>query len=596
MSAPRVELNNLLTELGCSVRALPKAAQEAFAAADGFTLVTGVGPKGYGNRIPIQHLVANLEEYPQMVRTLEFCKVFVVVNGELFDKGRPLDLPDIEPMDGAEQPRIISIPKALKDPASGEQIPTTNGGSLPSGTLVLRTSRVSMRFSKKGRHSVVYKAQSGYIGYVPVPELDVESPYRDRIYGQCDLEALEPYKQNDRGRLANSPLARAVEGFVSAQIQAYAREFEARERRKYAQEEKNAISKMNEALDRWKNRFLNEYMRGLWGEGPGLVEPPPPLPAGKPARLELALTHDLAGVGISFRPVLKFFDETGRRIRPVPFKWVSEDTNVAMVDEDLMVINTFAPGRTLIYAETLDGLVMSNKAPLQVLRIREIRIAPSELEIGVGSRQRLEAVCRLIGGEETTGVYLEWTESNPTIAKVSSAGLVFGFAPGDTEVTCGDDTCLAKEPARVKVVASEGRGRGDRRGRGYPLVLVSGEIDFDPETKEYVHFSSEDPPVAQRPQDSDRGIWWINSAAPLAKLYLDKNNGYGYESPQWRMYHLERYVDAIVQIALTRGPTEKESLSAEDWILRWGIKAAEIQLAATADLTHFLASGELPEG
>ncbi len=60
------------------------------------------------------------------------------------------------------------------------------------------------------------------------------------------------------------------------------------------------------------------------------------------------------------------------------------------------------------------------------------------------------------------------------------------------------------------------------------------------------------------------------------------------------MYHLERLIDVIVQIALTHGPTDKESLSVNDWILKWGAKVAEIQSAVVSDLGVFIATGELP--
>jgi hypothetical protein len=318
------------------------------------------------------------------------------------------------------------------------------------------------------------------------------------------------------------------------------------------------------------------------------------LPAGKPVRLEVILSHQKAGLGVAFRPTIKFFDSIGRRIRPVQFNWVSEDNNIAMVDEDLMIINTFSFGQTSIHAKTVDGKLQSNKVPLEVVRILDINISPKQIELSSGSRQKLDAICRLANGEQTSNVYLEWTENNPNIARVSSSGLVFGFAPGETEVVAGDDKCLAKEPAVIKVVSGQGSGRGERRGRGYPIVLVSGEIDRDPVSHEYVQFSREDPPVAQRPQDADRNVWWINSSAPLARLYLDSGKGYGYQSREWRMYHLERYIDVIVQIALTHGPTEMASLSVSDWIMEWGSRVAEIQAAAASDLSEFIATGELP--
>ena len=506
------ELEQILKCLRCSLRTLPKGVRDAFRLADGFTFVTGVGPKGYEKRIQVQQLVTALQEHPQMIQTLELCKVYVVVNGEPLDRGKPLALPRIPPMPGYEKPREISIPSSLKDLVTGDKVSTTNNDSLPLGVLTLKTSVVSMRYKKKGRHNIIYKSKSGYIGYVAVSQLDVQSPYRDHIYGECQLEALDPFKQNERERLANSPVTRAVERFIAQQVQAYAKEFEALDKRRYDQEEKNAISRMNEALDRWKNRFLNELMQGLWGSGEGgPTREQQRLPVAKAAKLELSLSHNSAGLGVPFRPSLKFFDKTGRRIRPTPFRWVSEENNVAMVDEDLMIINTFSFGRTVIHSETLDGKVQSNKVPLEVVRVNRIDISPKEIEIDAGSRQKLEAICTLGSGDQTSDLYLCWTESNSAVARVSSSGLVYGFAPGTSEVIAGDDKCLAKDPCIITVVPSEGRGRGsDKRGRGYPLVLVSGEIDRDPETNEYVNFSREEPPVTQRPQDSDRNIWWIN--------------------------------------------------------------------------------------
>jgi hypothetical protein len=317
------------------------------------------------------------------------------------------------------------------------------------------------------------------------------------------------------------------------------------------------------------------------------------LPSATPTKMELSLSHTKAGVGISFRPTLKFFDAEGRRVRSVPFRWVSEDNNVAMVDEDLMVVNTFAIGATSIHAETFDGKLRSNSAPLEVVRIADILLSPSVLEVSLATRQKIDAICTLGDGSTTSDVYLLWTESNPNVARVSPSGLVYGFAVGETDVTSGDDHSMAAMSCSVKVVPNEGKGVGSKKGPGLPRVLVSG-VDSDPETGLDVNFSHEDPPVAQRPSDVDRNIWWINSSAPLARLYLDDVRGYGYKSSEWRMYLLERYVDVLVQIAFTHGPSEDESISVGDWILAWGEQASRIQSAAVGGLTSFLQTGELP--
>jgi len=204
------------------------------------------------------------------------------------------------------------------------------------------------------------------------------------------------------------------------------------------------------------------------------------------------------------------------------------------------------------------------------------------------------AVCSLADGTEASDVQLIWTKANSNVARVSATGMVFGFSPGKTEVSAGDDSVMAEDTAVVTVVEGQGRAGGNNEGRGFPKVLVSGDFDPDPDTGEHVHFSSEDPPVWRRVQDVERNIWWINSSAPLARLYLDKSHNYGYETREWRMYHLERYIDVIVQIALSHEAPDVGSMPANEWILAWGSKVAQIQSAAAADLSDFIATGKLP--
>lgn len=587
------DLDQSLVEINCSYEQLPVPAQEALNQADGYSLVVGIAPKGYQKDIPVANLVSTLESHPQMVQSLELCSIFIVVNGKIY-QDKPLSLPDIPPMKGSEAPRIIAVPDTLPDPLTETKISTTNKGEFSAGQLVLKTSESNMRRRRAQRHIVSYKAQSGHVGYIAVSELDVQSSFRDNIYGVCMLGSLEEFKQNERAQLAKSPLTRAVNAFISRQVEAYAKEFEARERRQVDQEERIELSKINEALNRWKDRTLSELLHSLWGIGKGGpdIPPPPPLPAGKPIRIELSLSHAHAGIGVSFRPKLHFFDKSGARIRPVAFRWASDDANVALVDEDLGIINTFAPGSTFLYAKTLDRKLKSNKVPLEVVHIRTISITPKTLELQVGSREKLEALCTLSGGTSTNDVYLLWTENNSSVARVSSSGLVFGFSVGETEVVAEDDKAKSISPALIKVIErEEGKTSGDKHGKGFPLILVS-EIDSDPETKESVVFRKDEPSICQRPQDVDRNIWWINTASPMAKMYLRK---YGAKSQAWRMYHIERFIDVMVQIALTSGPDSKESLSVSDWIQQWGTRIAEIHPLVASSLAEFIDVGELPE-
>lgn len=587
----KAELERALGEVELSVAHLPQAALEALEKRQGFTLIAGRGAKGYGSRVPAQQLVDDLVEHPQMRMTLEMCKVYAVANKKLAKDGNPLTLPEIPPLPGAETPREIAVADTLVDPVSGEEVSTTEDGSEPSGTLTLRTSDTRMwRGAKKSRHNVVYKAASGYIGYKPVADFDVNSTYKDRIYGDGELIALEPAKLNDRPALANSPLVRAVENWIGEQIEAYAKEFEARDRRKHDQEEKDALAQINPALDTWKNQLLDKVLGEDTGPGDGPGDGPkpprPPLPVGDVARIELSLPFYRAGVGIAMQPKLNAFDASDQPIRPPAVTWTSSDATVATVDDNIRVITTSAPGTTVLQCETFDKKISSNTVTLEVVEIASIKLDPDAVDLPAGSRRRIKATCTLASGEQATDIALAWLENDPSIAQVSAAGMVFGFTEGTTEVTASDDAVTADNIVTVNV----GPGEGDE-GQGYPRVLIS-EINPDPDTGETVVLNSDDPPVHQRPHDVERNIWWINSAAPLARLYL--RDEFGPESREWRIYHIERYIDVIVQIAMTQGPEAEDTMDAGEWMARWGERAADIQGAAADGLSGFIYDGELP--
>ena len=147
------------------------------------------------------------------------------------------------------------------------------------------------------------------------------------------------------------------------------------------------------------------------------------------------------------------------------------------------------------------------------MKIKSVKLSPSDLQIPLGSRQAITAECGLSNGQVSSDIYLVWFETDGTVAQVSASGQVFAHALGTTEVTAGDDKCMAEESVKVKVV--EAGGGGDDQGHGYPRILISG-VNKDPDTVMDVNFQNDDPPVVQRPEDANRNIWWINSTSPFA--------------------------------------------------------------------------------
>jgi hypothetical protein len=92
-----------------------------------------------------------------------------------------------------------------------------------------------------------------------------------------------------------------------------------------------------------------------------------------------------------------------------------------------------------------------------------------------------------------------------------------------------------------------GAGEQSKRGTRHPLVLLS---SYNPDPlgiTETVDLSPRHSPVYQRPQDVAAGIYWINTSRPLAAAIYKQH---GAESPRWREYHFQRFVDIIVMEAL----------------------------------------------
>lgn len=91
-----------------------------------------------------------------------------------------------------------------------------------------------------------------------------------------------------------------------------------------------------------------------------------------------------------------------------------------------------------------------------------------------------------------------------------------------------------------------GSGSEQRKGPKMPRVLLSGR-DLDPldpgATNPYI-CSDRHPPVHQRDVDISEGIFWINTAKPLAVKILDHD---GAESIRWREYLFQRFVDIILK-------------------------------------------------
>jgi len=587
------ELEEALKPFNLKVTDLPKNALALFDERHSFTLVLGVGPSGYERRkLPSKKWIELLLGRQQMVRSISSNQIHILHNNNIIDQFSPLSLPDIVPIKGAEEPLRIKIPETLKDPDTGEKIKIK---ASKESVLVLRTSDKHMRYSPslRSRHTINgWTLGKRPTGFWEVSSLS-RSAYAHKIYGDIYLDALDGYKENDRRNHADSPLIRALTEWLSSQIDKYSEQFVQIDRLEASQEERDELSSMNEALNKWKNVFLEQEWGGVGDSSSGGrgSRKPTRLPVGEVKKVILRLSHSYAGRGVSFRPTVEFYGEEGKRVRSIPYIWQSDDWAVATVDPNLMMVSTHMPGTVNISVSCNSGKVISNEVSLEVLDITDIVLFPREITLSMGSRSLITAKVHTSDERTLEGVYLIWTESNSQIVSIGSGGLVFGLLEGESMVSAGDERTGFRCETRVEVVKADPSGTG---GSGYPQILLS-EIDNDPLGDKPPTFTAADPPIHQRPVDYDHNIWWINMASPLARRYIDDARGGGSKSKQWRAYHLERYIETMVKILLTYDFENGEELTFETMLRRWDEESARMQGRMAESLQGFLDGDENSE-
>ena len=534
--------------------------------------------------------------HPQSLNTLQRTRVFVVINGRPVPHLCPVRLPDIPPHPEAPEPRIVPIPKALVDPQTGAEISTTREPSDPQGRLIIKTSEVSMRWKeKRSRHCVTFFAYKYPIAFLPMEDI-ARTTWVDRMYGECHLDELRKYETNERRDLAESALTRAVRAWVKDQVLGYEAEFRNKERLRASQEQQEALRRQNEFLNKWIQKSLEEESSAAGSGGDKRRPPRPPQPPRPelqeaPVSVEVSSPFSRAGVGVSRNLKVIFRNAEGKRVGAAPFMWNSSDWAVATVDSDINAVVTHTPGVTSVWIETLDKKLRSNAVDIEVVNIKSISIRPSELTIQAGKVHQLEAIVHDRDNREFSDVYLTWLQDDSAVVSVTATGKVIGRRQGTTTIQVGDDN-YTDDSCRciVTVIPSTGTDGG----KNFPRIILS-EIEPDPLNPdgEPCRLSPQDGPVHQpTPQHVENNIWFINMTCPLAKYYFEKHGAVGVE---WRAYHLERFVEALVKIKLNNLYQESEDISFDEMERQWREQASEVQTRAIEELAPFL-DGEAVAG
>ena len=160
-----------------------------------------------------------------------------------------------------------------------------------------------------------------------------------------------------------------------------------------------------------------------------------PVTAAPVARVELSPSALTLGLGSSGTIVARAFDASGHELFGRPTTWASRDSSIAMVDSSGKV-TTKTVGTTLVSA-IVDGHLAETPATVTVLQaaVASIAVTPVGFVLDIGQTRQLTAIVLDASGNRLTDRVVTWASDSPSVATVSSSGLVTATGYGYATIT-----------------------------------------------------------------------------------------------------------------------------------------------------------------
>ncbi len=131
--------------------------------------------------------------------------------------------------------------------------------------------------------------------------------------------------------------------------------------------------------------------------------------------------------------------------------WISGAPSVATVTQAGLV-TAVGTGSALIFAAA-EGISASVSITVTSVGVASVRVTPSPASVQQGRTLQLTAEALDAGGRVLTGRSVIWNSASPTVASVSSTGLVTGIAVGAANVTATIDGVVGTVPVTVTPTA-----------------------------------------------------------------------------------------------------------------------------------------------
>lgn len=234
----------------------------------GFTVVRGEQPAHFSGRSTLTSILERLRLHPQARRVLAHKQVIVLPYGHPW--GSRLEPPSVVPRPGFEEPREIVLPRMFD--YNGETF-AFRSKKHQDGKLILCTSGQPLTRSSElaALNTIDVIGEMGCIASYRMNELGSlrNAPEAEFVYGECECPLLEEQEydsvRNDREKLVENDLTRALLAWIRIQVDELAGELAERRRTEKKSRDLRQSSLFNQLLDKWKNRFMVKLTAELFG-------------------------------------------------------------------------------------------------------------------------------------------------------------------------------------------------------------------------------------------------------------------------------------------------------------------------------------------
>ncbi|HZN06344.1 MAG TPA: Ig-like domain-containing protein [Pyrinomonadaceae bacterium] len=154
-----------------------------------------------------------------------------------------------------------------------------------------------------------------------------------------------------------------------------------------------------------------------------------------------------AEVGQQVQVTVAATDASGNPVNEKASAYFAGPFDIAAVDDDGNV-KLFGTGEVTVGA-IVGGVPALTTFMVKPPSIKTIELSAPKTPLLAGSTVQLNAVTRVFNGDPRTGVPIDWTSDNTSVARVDAGGVVRGVGPGKATITATSGSATAKTTISV---------------------------------------------------------------------------------------------------------------------------------------------------